>query len=283
MTTKTKMYYGRLLMVAIVGATLLLLGHDSKAQDTPEKGYVRPVNAKDKFEIPAIQNSQGQPAKTEADIKAVLGKMNATKPKAEGKEPAERTRGGDVRKQCGVDDYQGVCADMWQFDNFDFPVHNTTCGQAAAATIITHWQGLRNDAKFKTNLASYLYKNYGPNNLGGQLGTSWQQVVNSITIPYKMSWRKVSGENDLRAELNKKIPVIVMVDSERLRQRGYDYPKATVGIAAHYIVVYGYDSGFYFVSNHPGNWVRRADFLEAWNTWIHGAIDGGNRGYVFWK
>ncbi len=167
--------------------------------------------------------------------------------------------------------------------NFDFPVHDTTCGQAAAATIITHWQNTKNDANFKTQLASYLYSNYGPNNAWGMFGTSWQQVVNSVTVPYHMSWRKSSGENDLRAELNKGIPVIVVLDAERLRQKGYDYPKAKIGVAAHYVVVYGYDSGYYYVTNHPNNWVARADFLEAWNTWIHGSIDGGNRGYVFWK
>lgn len=276
------MYYGRLLIAAVFAATLLLLGQDAKAQDTPATGYVRPVNAKDKFEIPAMLNVQGEVAKTEADIRSILGKMKATKPKAEGKEPAARTRGGDARNQCTVGDYLGLCG-MWQFDNFDFPVNNTTCGQAAAATIITHWMGLRNDAKFKTDLASFLYKNYGPNNVGGAFGTSWQQVVTSIVAPYKMGWRKVSGEADLRQELARGIPVIVIIDSERLRQKGYAYPRATVGIAAHYVVVYGYDKDFYYVTNHDKNWIRRADFLESWNTWIHGGIDGGNRGYVFWK
>jgi hypothetical protein len=273
---------GRLLIAALIGAIFLLSGLNTVAQDGPDKGYARPANAKDKFAITPMTGVDGEPAKTEADVKAVLSKLKATKPKAQGKEPAARTRGSDARNQCGVGDYKGLCG-MWQFDNFDFPVTNTTCGQAAAATIITHWQRLRNDEKFKKDLASYLYNNYGPNNAGGHLGTSWQQVVNSITGPYKMSWRKTSGEADLRAELNKGIPVIVMVDSARLRQRGYDYPPATVGIGAHYIVVYGYDSGFYFVTNHDKNWIRRADFLEAWDTWIHGPIDGGKRGYVFWK
>jgi hypothetical protein len=194
-----------------------------------------------------------------------------------------RKRGNDVEYRCGTGDYQGVCKDMWQFTNWDFPNTGTTCGQAAAATIITHWFEKRSDEAFKKSLATYLYKNYGPNNVLGWFGTSWQQVVASITNPYKLSWRKVSGENDLRAELKKGIPVIVIVDSERLRQRGYSYPKATVGIAAHYVVVYGYDSGYYYVSNHPGNGIAKKDFLESWNTWVHGGIDGGNRGYVFWK
>ena len=260
---------------------LSLAGYNASAQDGPDKGYERPANAKDKWSIAPMTGVEGKLATDEAEVKAVLGKLKAGKTKAQGKEPAARTRGGDARNQCGVGDYKGLCG-MWQFDNFDFPVHNTTCGQAAAATIITHWLK-RNDAQFKTDVAAYLYNNYGPNNLGGSLGTSWQQVVNSVIVPYRMGWRKVSGEADLRQELARGIPVIVIVDSERLRQRGYDYPRATVGIAAHYIVVYGYDNGFYYVTNHDKNWIRRAEFLEAWDTWIHGAIDGGKRGYVFWK
>jgi len=287
MITTKKTYNGRLLMASMIGAIFIFGGHDTKAQadapTAPEKGYVRPVNAKEKFEIPELKNTQGEKPKNEAELKALLAKVKVAQPRAEGKAPVARTRGGDVRKQCGVGDYKGVCDEMWQFDNWDFPVQDTTCGQAAAATIITHWQKLRGDDAFKKKLASFLYNNYGPNNVFGKFGTSWQQVVNSVTIPYKMSWRKVSGENDLRAELNKGIPVIVVLDSERLRQRGYDYKPSPVGISAHYVVVYGYDKDFYFVSNHDKNWVRRNDFLESWNTWIHGPIDGGNRGYVFWK
>ncbi len=281
MTTTVTTLCRRLLMASTIAILLSLGGYDASAQDGPDKGYERPANAKDKFSIPPV-TGEGELAKDEAGVKAVLSKLKTGKTKAQSKSPAARTRGNDARNQCGVGDYKGLCG-MWQFDNWDFPVQGTTCGQAAAATIITHWQGLRNDNKFKTDLASYLYKNYGPNNLGGSLGTSWQQVVNSITGPYKMSWRKTSGEADLRRELNKGIPVIVILDSERLRQRGYDYPRATLGVAAHYVVVYGYDNGFYYVTNHDKNWIRRADFLETWDTWIHGPIGGGKVGYVFWK
>jgi hypothetical protein len=287
MKTAMKNYLERLVATTVIGGAMFAFGEyvakAQSAQTAPAQGYLRPVNAKEKFDIPQPENAKGETPKNEAELKALLGKAEAPKPSAESKEPAARTRGGDVRKQCGVGDYKGVCKDMWQFDNFDFPSTNNTCGQAAAATIITHWYDKRGDDAFKKGVASFLYNNYGPNNAFGMFGTSWQQVVNSVAVGYKMNWRKVTGESDLRAELNKGIPVIVIVDSERLRQKGYDYPRATVGIAAHYIVVYGYDSGFYYVSNHPGNWVRRNDFLESWNTWIHGPIDGGNRGYVFWK
>ncbi len=278
-------FNGRLMMAAMFGAMLLFSAHDSKSQTTPagpEKGYVKPVNAKEKFAFPTVENLKGELAKNAAELEALLGKVKVKKPRAEGKQPAARTRGNDATNWCGRAGYKGQCG-IWQFDNFDFPKNDTTCGQAAAATIITHWLGQKNNQQFKTDVASYLYNNYGPNNVFGWFGTSWQQVVNSVIVPYKMGWRKVSGEADLRQELDRGIPVIVIVDSARLRERGYAYPKATVGIAAHYIVVYGYDSEYYFVTNHPDNWIRKADFLESWNTWIHEKIDGGNRGYVFWK
>jgi hypothetical protein len=271
-----RMLLGAAALMLMAGNTLL------SAQDTPQKGYVRPANAKDKFEAPSMPGVKGEPAKTEKDVKDLISQADPKKPKAESKMSGARTRGNDSRNQCGVGDYKGLCG-MWQFTNHDFPSTGNTCGQAAAATIITHWEKARNDANFKRTLASFLYSNYGPNNALGLLGTSWQQVVNSVTIPYKMSWRKVSGESDLRTELAKGVPVIVMIDSERLRQRGYSYLPSPVGISGHWVVVYGYDSGFYYVTNHPNNWISRKDFLESWNTWIHGGFDGGNRGYVFWK
>lgn len=274
---RNKTYGGRLMIASIIGGILWLAGSDAIAQSSPEKGYARPVNAKDRGALPGLD-----PVKDEADVKALVSQANPKQPKPESKQPGARTRGSDARNQCGVGDYKGLCG-MWQFENWDFPSTNNTCGQAAAATIITHWQGLKNDSKFKRSLASYLYNNYGPNNAFGLLGTSWQQVVNSITGPYKLSWRKSFGESDLRTELAKGIPVIVMLDSARLRDRGYAYPASPVGIAGHWVVVYGYDNGFYYVSNHPGNYIGRNDFLEAWDTWIHGGFDGGKRGYVFWK
>lgn len=277
---------GSLVRTSLAGLLLLMGTHSVTAQDKPEapgKGYVKPVNAKENFSIPQPDNAVGKAISNEAELKEVLESVATKKTPPQGKKTGARMRGGDVRKQCGASGYRGVCTDMWQFDNFDFPSTFNTCGQAAAATVITYWQKSRTDAKFKKDLASFLYSNYGPNNALGMLGTSWQQVVSSVTTPYKMNWRKVSGESDLRSEINKEIPVIVMLDSERLRQRGYNYPASPVGIGAHYVVVYGYDKDFYFVSNHPGNYISRKDFLESWNTWIHGGIDGGNRGYVFWK
>jgi hypothetical protein len=271
---------GRLMMAAMFGAMLVFGTIGSPAQG-PAKGYIKPVNASDKFHIGLMENANGEMPSSPADLKALLATQKNAATPAERKEK-NRTRGDFARDQCGVGDYKGIC-DLWEFDNDDFPVNNTTCGQAAAATIIAHWKHWHRDDAAKATLTSFLYRNYGPDNGLGYFGTSWQRVVNSITGPYQMSWRKSSGEDDLRAELNKGIPVIVVLDAERLRQRGYSYPRATVGVAAHYVVVYGYDSGFYFVTNHDQNWIARKDFLESWNTWIHGAIDGGNRGYVFWK
>lgn len=276
----------RLLTAAIVGGLAVIGAFGARAQDAlippPDSNFIRPMNPSGGFVYPKMENVEGDPITNEAELKALLSKQQFTEPPAQGVE-RERTRGGYARKQCGSAGYKGVCDQLWEFENSDFPSTGNTCGQAAAATIITHWQKTAQDAAFRRKLVSFLYNSYGPNNAFGLLGTSWQQVVNSIIVPYKMSWRKVSGESDLRTELNKGIPVIVMLDAERLRQKGYGYNRSPVGISGHWVVVYGYDSGYYYVTNHNGNWIARADFLESWDTWIHGGFDGGKRGYVFWK
>jgi hypothetical protein len=166
--------------------------------------------------------------------------------------------------KCGTNGYYGMCA-ITEFTNSDFPVTKTTCGQAAVVTAM--WQaGLKasNDPK---KLAKNFY-NYAPPKITvgglvpiqGSLGTDWRQINYGLD-GYKgqgirYNWQK--GTDALKNELRKNVPCLIMLDTGTLPQYGYQW------YTGHWVVAYGYDSRYLYVTNFPNNKMTWDELKKAW-------------------
>ena len=149
--------------------------------------------------------------------------------------------------------YQGKYSIWWDYFNQDSQgLHpNTCCGQAAIFSALATQGKIPAGTSFKS-----FVRRFPPNNLFGSLGSSWQRIVEIIKANgSQVEMRK--GETELRRMLRDG-PVLVCTD---------------VGAAGwgkwglHWTTVFGYTSGFYFLSNWETNpWCTTEHFKAGWNS-----------------
>lgn len=146
--------------------------------------------------------------------------------------------------------YRGL-GEMFQYTNDGAPDRKRACGQAAIATILSHYNVKSRDTGY--SLINEIYRRYGPDIAFGILGTSWQQMERALSgygVPY--SW--YSNEASLKNRLDNYRPCIVMLDVGAMPDEGW-------GWGGHWVVAYGYDNANVYLTN--------------WNPSSSGQWDGG--------
>lgn len=129
------------------------------------------------------------------------------------------------------------------------------CGQAAAATLLTH-HGRMNPLKAAANMA-WLERHYPPDQFGGWFGTGRQRLEGMLRAG-GINAVDVIGINRIRAQLARNNPVILMLGLSFGRLLGIDLP------GGHWMVAYGYDrENVYLTNGWPVRWF---DLPGHWNT-----------------
>jgi hypothetical protein len=153
-------------------------------------------------------------------------------------------------------DYHGL-AGLFEYTNWDGNRTRVNCAQAAAATFLTCFGKLPAVAADATQIMRWLEKRYPPDQLGGVFGTGKSQVVR-ICSRHGLQLTEIAGEDNLRAQLDKARPAVVMlgVSAGRLFKR-FDLP------GGHWMVAYGYDTDYVYLSN----WGRMtwSEFRRGWS------------------
>ena len=169
--------------------------------------------------------------------------------------------------QCAAN-FVGLDA-IFEYTNGDGTLCRTNCGQAAAATFLTHHGRLRADAANAHRIMATLERQHPPNVLGGVFGTS-RRCVARICAALGVPLRQVSGEATLRASLARREPVIVMLGVSAGRWWRFDLP------GGHWMVAYACDaSGVYLTNWGRMSWV---EFRCGWNALVPRLIGMRRRG-----
>jgi hypothetical protein len=168
----------------------------------------------------------------------------------------------------GTAEFVGLGA-IFEYTNGDGGLCRTNCGQAAAATFLTHYGRLPANADRAHRVMAALERCHPPNVLGGLCGTSRRCVVR-ICADFGMRLRDVSGEAALRASLVRREPVIVMLGVSAGRWWRFDLP------GGHWMVAYACDaSGVYLTNWGRMSWV---EFRCGWNALVPRLIGMRRRG-----
>lgn len=175
---------------------------------------------------------------------------------------------------CGKSGYNGLCS-IAEFTNNDFPVRKTTCGQAAAVTALWH-VGLSSAYGAPKKLVKSFY-DYAPPKVtvagllpfANSFGSDWRQINYGLdgyaNQGIRYSWLK--GIPALKAELKKKWPCLIMLDTGTLPQFNYGW------VTGHWVVAYGYDANYLYVTNFPDNRMTWAELTKAWGgDWKEGHL-----------
>lgn len=152
--------------------------------------------------------------------------------------------------------YEGLTS-LYEYVNADGALWRYNCGQAAAATLLSHLDPARRDQP----LLAWLEKEHGPDNLGGWLGTSRRRVERALRAVH---WRPraVRGENALRQSLAAQRPVILSVQLSLGKFWKWDIP------SAHWMLAFGFDSEYVYLSNWWDNRMKWEDFRAGWAGWV---------------
>jgi hypothetical protein len=168
----------------------------------------------------------------------------------------------------GAADFVGLGA-IFQYTNGDGALCRTNCGQAAAATFLTHYGRLPAEGARARRVMAALEHCHPPNVLGGFFGTSRRRVV-SICAAFGVPLRELSGEAALRASLVRREPVIVMLGVSAGRWWRFNLP------GGHWMVAYACDPGGVYLTN----WGKMTwdEFRRGWGALVPRLIGMRRRG-----
>jgi hypothetical protein len=154
----------------------------------------------------------------------------------------------------GVSNFVGLKS-IFEYTNGDGSLCRTNCGQAAAATFLTHYGRLPADTAEAHRIMATLERCHPPNVLGGVFGTSRRRVAR-ICSAFGVRVREVPGEAALRASLVRREPVIVMLGVSAGRLWRFDLP------GGHWMVAYACDADGVYLTN----WGKMGwdDFRHGW-------------------
>lgn len=182
----------------------------------------------------------------------------------QGQAPTTRERGAPISPDYNTRDgaLRGL-GSIFQYTNDGMPSTKTTCGQAAIATILTHYNIKPRDTGY--TVVNDVYRRFAPDIAWGNLGTSWQQMNRALSA-YGVPYNWYSGEAGLKNALNLYKPCIIMLDVGAIPEEGW-------GWGGHWVVAYAYDNNHIYLTNWNGNSQKYADggkctwaaFRKAWN------------------
>lgn len=143
-----------------------------------------------------------------------------------------------------------------EFTNSEARNPATTCGQAAAATILVRHNKIADNSNTVKRLERAYPPNLPPTDIPfkkkGELGTSPDVVERALyDNGMNWTWRDVS---ELRNWVSKGYPVIALLDNGKLGGTWY---------SMHYVVVFGCDDKYVYVTNSPYNRLTWSRFNDA--------------------
>lgn len=153
-------------------------------------------------------------------------------------------------------------------DDGDLPVYN--CGQAAVATMLRFLQDATASRasnaqppapELPDDLLTWVEKEHPPDNLGGWLGTSRRRVERGLRA-FGHRPRAIHGEDNLRRCLEHGLPAIVSFQLVVGRFWKFDIP------SGHWVVVFGYDADYVYITNWWEQRITWPDFREGWFGWV---------------
>jgi hypothetical protein len=167
--------------------------------------------------------------------------------------------------------YFGLAA-IFEYTNWDGKLCRTNCGQAAAATYLTHLGKVVADIAQANRIMTTLERRHPPDQLGGLFGTG-RRRVERICRAFGVHVREIRGEQALRDNLTQRRPVIVMLGMSpgQLWNR-FDLP------GGHWMVAYGFDADHIFLTNHGK--MTWTEFRSGWSSLVPRLIRMNGRGLV---
>lgn len=179
-----------------------------------------------------------------------------------------------VKGFCEKQGYYGRCS-IIEFTNDDFVTKKNSCGQAAASTAL--WNAGLDRVYVKPSALAKSFYDYAPPKItiGGliewkeTLGTDWRQIDYGLdgykTQGVHYAWYK--GFDELKKNLGNKVCCLIMIDCGTLPQFSYQWG------GGHWVVAYGYDATYVYVSNFPGNKLTWEQLRKAWGgDWKEGNL-----------
>ena len=164
--------------------------------------------------------------------------------------------------------YRGL-AQIFEFINDDGELFYRNCGQAAAATMLTHEGVLQPSVESAMQVMRAVENAHPPDNLFGWLGTS-RRCVKRICKAHRVDLVAIDGEQALRRELDRGNPVIVMLAVAGGKFLGFDLP------GGHWMVAYGYDDENVYLTNcGTMTWL---EFRAGWDALVPRLIQMRRRG-----
>lgn len=157
---------------------------------------------------------------------------------------------------------------IYEYTNHDGELYRTNCGLAASATYLTHRGIFPPGAE---GVMARLEKDHPPNIFFGKFGTS-RRRVERMCAAYDVELEPIEGVDALKAKLDAGQPVIVMCQMPVETGRILGIP------TGHWMVVYGYDSEYLYLTNY--GYMPWPQFLGLWEGFISGMIRMANTGLV---
>ncbi len=167
-------------------------------------------------------------------------------------------------------DYCGLDG-IFEYVNADGQLCRWNCGQAAAATCLTHLGAFEADVATAAQVMQRLETEHPPDQVGGYFGSS-RRRVERIARSFGFAADEVAGRDELCAALARQHPVIVMLGVSAGAFLGFDLP------GGHWMVAYGYDAEQVHLTN--GGAMPWSEFETGWTRLVPRLIQMSQRGLV---
>ena len=129
---------------------------------------------------------------------------------------------------------------IFEYTNYDGALTTWNCGQAAAATFLTH-HGAMDPVQAANNMA-WLEKHHPPDQFAGWFGTG-RRRVERIMRSFHLDLIEVHGAEGIKQQLDRKNPVLLMLGMSHGKFLGFNLP------GGHWMVAYGYDAKAVHLTN----------------------------------
>ena len=171
------------------------------------------------------------------------------------------------------DGYRGLDG-IFEYVNADGQLCRWNCGQAAAATYLTHLGAFAADVATAADVMQRIEAEHPPDQVSGYFGTS-RRRVERIARSFGFDIDEVNGRDELCAALSQQRPVIVMLGVSAGSLLGFDLP------GGHWMVAYGHDAE----QVHLTNWgaMPWTEFEAGWTRLVPRLIQMSLRGLVLGK
>jgi Peptidase_C39 like family len=135
---------------------------------------------------------------------------------------------------------------IFEYTNQDGALATWNCGQAAAATFLTH-HGAMDPLGAADNMA-WLEKHHPPDQFAGWFGTG-RRRIERIMRSFHLDLIEARGIGGIKEQLDRNNPVLLMLGMSHGKFLGVNLP------GGHWMVAYGYDArNVYLTNGWPMSW-----------------------------